>query len=107
MYSSFCLFQDVLIKKILGRGTKRWGLYYIVHFAQSSQRQGQDIWLWNYRLGHPSFIYLQHLFPTSFENVLLSSFKCKDCILIKSHWTIYPINYNKCNTPFEIIYSDL
>jgi len=52
MYSSFCLFQDVLMKEIFGRGTKRGGLYYVddldlgkVHSAQSSQRQGQDIWL--------------------------------------------------------------
>jgi hypothetical protein len=29
-----------------------------VHSAQSSQRQGQDIWLWHYQLGHPSFSYL-------------------------------------------------
>jgi hypothetical protein len=103
MYSSFCLFQDVLTKKIFGRGTKRGELYYVddldlgkVHSAQSSQRQGQDIWLWHYWLGqdiwlwhywlgHSSFSYLQHLFPTLFEKVLLSSFKCKNCILGKSH----------------------
>ena len=78
-----------------------------VHSAQSSQRQGQDIWLWHYWLGHPSFRYLQHLFPTLFEKVLLSSFKCKDCILGKSHRSNYPINYNKCNAPFEIIHFDL
>jgi len=114
MYSSFCLFQDVLTKNIFGRGTKRRGLYYVddldlgkVHSAQSSQRKRQDIWLWHYQLGHPSFNYLQHLFPISFEKVLLSSFKCKDCILDKSHQTDYPITYNKCNTPFEIIHSNL
>ena len=108
MYSSFCLFQDVLTKKIFGGG-----LYYVddldhgkVHSAKS-HRQGQDIWLWHYRLGHPSFNYLQHLFPTLFKNVLHSNFKCKDCILGKSHRTNYPISYSKCNTPFEIIHSDL
>ena len=114
MYSLYYLFQDVLTKKIFGRGTKRRGLYYVddldlrkVHSAQSSQRQGQDIWLWHYQLGHPLFSYLQHLFPTIFENVLLSSFKYKDCILSKSHRTNNPISYNKCNAPFEIIHSDL
>ena len=52
MYSSFCLFQDVLTKNIFGRGTKRRGLYYVddldlekVHSAQSSQWKRQDIWL--------------------------------------------------------------
>jgi len=65
MYSLYYLFQDVLTKKIFGHGTKRRGLYYVddldlgkVHSAQSSQRQGQDIWLWHYQLGHPSFSYL-------------------------------------------------
>ena len=108
------LFQDVLTKKIVGRAAKIRGLYYVddldlgkVYFAQSSQRQGQDIWLWHYRLGHSSFSYLQHLFPSLFENILLSSFKCKDCILGKSHQTNYSISHNKCNVPFEIIHSDL
>jgi hypothetical protein len=78
-----------------------------VHSTQSSQRQGQDIWLWHYRLGHSSFSYLQHLFPTLFENVLLSSFKCKDYIMGKSYRTNYPISYNKCNAPFEIIHFEL
>jgi hypothetical protein len=52
MYSSFCLFQDVLTKNIFGRGTKRRGLYYVddldlekVHSAQSSKWKRQDIWL--------------------------------------------------------------
>lgn len=78
-----------------------------VYCAQSSQRQEQDIWLWHYRLEHLSFNYLQHLFPFLFENVLLSSFKCKVCILGKSHRTNYPISHNKYNAPFEIIHSDL
>jgi len=59
------LFQDVLTKKIFGRAAKIRGLYYVddldlgkVYFAQSSQRQGQDIWLWHCRLRHPSFSYL-------------------------------------------------
>ena len=113
MYSSFCLFQDVLTKKIFGRGIKRGGLYYVddldlgmVHSAKS-HRQGQDIWLWHYWLGHSSFSYLQHLFPALFKNVLHSEFKCKDCILGKSYRTNYPISYNKCNTPFEIIHSNV
>ena len=55
MYQFFCLFQDVLTKKIFGRSTKRGGLYYVddldlgkVNSAQSLQRQRQDIWLWHF-----------------------------------------------------------
>ena len=34
MYSTFFLLQDVLNKKIIGRGTKRGGLYYLDNFSK-------------------------------------------------------------------------
>ena len=78
-----------------------------VNYTQSSQRQWQDIWLWHYQLGHPSSNYLQHLFQSLFKNLVLSSLKCKNYILGKSHRTTYPISYNKCDALFEIIHSNL
>ncbi|KAG6788370.1 hypothetical protein POTOM_004435 [Populus tomentosa] len=33
MYPQFCLFQDILTKEIIGRGTKREGLYYMDDFS--------------------------------------------------------------------------
>lgn len=33
MYPHFCLFQDILTKEIIGRGTKRKGLYYMDDFC--------------------------------------------------------------------------
>ena len=33
MYSTFCLLQDILTKEIIGRGTKRVGLYYVGDFS--------------------------------------------------------------------------
>ena len=33
MYSTFCLLQDILTKEIIGRGTKRGGLYYVDDFS--------------------------------------------------------------------------
>ncbi|WJZ88913.1 hypothetical protein VitviT2T_008174 [Vitis vinifera] len=33
MYSTFCLLQDILTKEIIGRGTKRGGLYYVDAFS--------------------------------------------------------------------------
>ena len=52
MYPTFCLLQDILTKEIIGRGTKKGGLYYIddfsfgqahhMHHASIKKRQ---IWL--------------------------------------------------------------
>ncbi|GAV90875.1 gag_pre-integrs domain-containing protein, partial [Cephalotus follicularis] len=65
IYPTFCLFQDILTKEIIGRGTKRGGLYYLDDFttgcANHTQHvfndKEQQIWLWHRRLGHPSFSY--------------------------------------------------
>ena len=72
MYPTFCILQDILTKEIIGRGTKRRGLYYMedvsighVHQIQSDVRERQ-IWLWHRRLGHPNFGYLKHLRPDFF-----------------------------------------
>lgn len=116
MFSTFCLLQDIRIQAIIGHGTKRKGLYYIddvasghVHHIQSRNGNKQKkIWLWHHRLGHASFGYLKKLFPSLFEDIPDSSFKCNVCILAKSHRTSYPINLNKKTTkPFELIHSDV
>ncbi|GAV91852.1 gag_pre-integrs domain-containing protein [Cephalotus follicularis] len=70
IYQTFCLFQDILTKEIIGRGTKRGGLYYLDDFTTGNVNptqhvfndKEQQIWLWYRRLGHPSFSYLKHLF---------------------------------------------
>ncbi|CAL8167789.1 unnamed protein product [Prunus armeniaca] len=65
---------DIHTMEILGRGTKRGGLYYVDDFSpcvansvthpfDSKQKQ---IWLWHGRLGHPSFSYMKHLIPDLF-----------------------------------------
>jgi hypothetical protein len=77
IYSTFCLLQDILTKEIIGRGTKRGGLYYVddikqghVFHIQSDGRE-RKIWLWHQRLGHPNFGYLKHLLPDLFSNMAL------------------------------------
>lgn len=115
IYSDFCLLQDILTKEIIGRGTKRGGLYYMEdfslgrahHVASSLGSKVQQIWLWHRRLGHPSFGYLQHLLPDLFSNVEISDFKCDTCILAKSHRATYPLSINKSDTPFALIHSDV
>lgn len=91
MYPHFCLFQDILTKKIIGRGTKREGLYYIDEFSigkinmvkNSTTAQEKQIRLWHARLGHPSFGYMRQLFPDLFSSQKHLDLKCDTCIFCK------------------------
>ncbi|VVA38991.1 PREDICTED: Retrovirus-related Pol poly from transposon TNT, partial [Prunus dulcis] len=75
---------DILTKEIIGRGTKRGGLYYVDDFSMGransvkhpSDDKHQQIWLWHRRLGHPSFGYMRHLLPELFSVFKDSDFKC-------------------------------
>ena len=117
MFPTFCLLQDIRTQAIIGRGTKRKGLYYVddvasghVHQVQSRNvHDYKNIWLWHHQLGHASFGYLQKLFPSLFNDISdpSSSLKCNVCILAKSHRTSYPLSLNKSTKPFELIHSDV
>ena len=115
MFPMFCLLQDIRTQAIIGRDTKRKGLYYVDNVASGHVHQVQshngnnhkNIWLWHRRLGHASYGYLKKLFPSLFDDILdpSSSLKCNVCILAKSHQTSYPVNLNKRTKPFELIHS--
>ena len=74
-WPSFCVFQDILTRKILGYGVRRGKLYYLElpenrgsKISQANQTSSKDkaratIWLWHRRLGHLSFGYLKKLQP--------------------------------------------
>ncbi|KAJ8638947.1 hypothetical protein MRB53_015641 [Persea americana] len=61
MYPTFCFLQDILTKEIIGRGTKKGGLYYMDDFNSGKANQvrhtisdkERQIWLLHNRLGHP------------------------------------------------------
>ncbi|KAK8951274.1 hypothetical protein KSP39_PZI003194 [Platanthera zijinensis] len=115
IYSTFCLFQDILSKEIIGRGTRRGGLYYLDDFSpgkanymhHQTSNQERQIWLWHRRLGHPSFSYLRHLLPNLFSHVRHVDFNCDTCIKAKSQRASYSASLNKTNTPFALIHSDM
>ena len=52
----------------------------------------QQIWLWHHWLGHPSFNYMKHLFPTLFTTLSPIDFHCEACILAKNHRVNFPIS---------------
>ncbi|CAL8989639.1 unnamed protein product [Prunus brigantina] len=114
IYPLFCLLQDIRTQEIIGRGTKRGGLYYVDDVCtgkaliahDSAADKKKQIWLWHWRLGHASFGYLKHLFPALFLDLDISSLQCETCILAKSHRVSYPISFNKNDKPFALIHSD-
>ncbi|KAL6311416.1 hypothetical protein AAG906_035499 [Vitis piasezkii] len=67
MYSIFCLLQDILTKEIIGRGTKRGGLYYIDDFS-SEEQITCTTWLTYFNshgiLHETSFVHLLNRMPT-------------------------------------------
>jgi uncharacterized membrane protein len=67
MFSDFCLFKDILTKKIIGRGIRRERLYHLEELKiensylvkNGSTKLENIVWLWHKRLGHPSFGYMK------------------------------------------------
>lgn len=115
IYPDVCFLQDILTQKIIGRGIEKGGLYYMEDLnvgracqtTHQSKLTEEQIWLWHRRLGHPSFGYLKHVFPSLFSDISGLELKCETCILAKSHRTTYPLSLNKSTAPFTLIHSDV
>ncbi|CAL2226645.1 unnamed protein product [Prunus armeniaca] len=110
---------DLKTHEKIGHGKRIWELYYlqlpiaavrgcVANKVQSgSIKDMQQLWLWHRRLGHSSFGYLKHLFPSLFSLCDESSFKCKTCVMAKSHRTVFPLSNNKAALPFALAHSDV
>jgi GAG-pre-integrase domain/Integrase core domain len=115
MYPQFCIFQDLLTKEVIGRGTKRGRLYHLddmvtgkAHLSTgSSLNRKSHIWMWHKRLGHPSFGYLRKLYPSLFSGYEHETFSCVACIKAKSHRVHFSNSLNKRTNPFDLIHSDV
>ena len=118
-YPTYCYFQDIQTQKIIGRGKIIWGFYILTmkdtvvsgsnnHQVLSAKVDDRhQIWLWHRRLGHPSFSYMKHLFPSLFHTCSDLEFKCKTCILAKSHRASFSVSDSKAILPFDLIHSDV
>ena len=65
------------------------------------------IMLWHFRLWHPNFQYLKHLFPKLFITKDSSLFHCEICELAKHHHAFFPSQPYKASKLFSIIHSDV
>jgi len=90
MFPTFCLFQDILTKEIIGHGAESGGLYYVDEVAKkrhamlAHEKVTRQLWLWHRCLGHHSFGYLKILFRSLFTSNT-EPIKCETCIRANNH----------------------
>lgn len=106
-FSGYCLFQDRVTKKIIGRGYESGGLYLFDH--QVSQAVACPVvpspFEVHCRLGHPSLFVLKKLYP---EFRSLSSLNCDSCQFAKFHrLSSSPRVDKRAIAPFELVHSDI
>ena len=114
---SHCVFQDLSSGKTIGSAKDRESLYYFdktnvlrqssIVCSSTSYPKDSELLLWHKRMGHPSFQYLKHLFPSLCSNKTLLDFQCEVCELVKHHRASFPKYKYKPFIPFTLIHSDL
>jgi hypothetical protein len=107
-FPSYCVFQDLKTKRMIGGGFEKDGLYYFRPFhtsIPSALRSSVSPYQWHCRLGHPSFLNLKKLVPSLSD---FSSFNCETCELSKHHRATFKLrNDEPCLHPFELVHSDV
>lgn len=109
-FFALCLFQDLMMGKIIGRGCESGGLYVLETTIQKMPNpkvpklvacsSTMSPLVLHYRLGHPSLPILKKLFP-HFQK--LSHLNCESCQFAKHHCSSYVPRVNKqVASPFEL-----
>ena len=119
-FHSHCEFQDTASGKMIGNARECGGLYILDEESNSSKidqensclkttlvNKDNEIYLWHFRLGHPSFFYMKQLFPKLFKNKNPSNFQCEICALAKHHRASYSHRLYRPSKPFSLIHTDL
>ena len=73
----------------------------------SSSSVKDEIMMWHLRLGHLSFPYLKHLFPSLFQGVSIKEFQCDICCFSKKTRNPYASKPYRASKPFYLIHSDV
>jgi transposase InsO family protein len=104
---------------MIGSGSLKDGLYHLDSQPDTQGRLTQayhtvrtddpvaKIWLWHQRLGHPSFLILQRLFPSLFLHNNVSKFQCEICELSKHHRVSFYPSINKSDALFVLVHTDV
>jgi hypothetical protein len=98
--------------KMIGSGSLKDGLYYLDSQPNTQGRlihayhtfwaddSAARIWLWHQRLGHSSFLILQHIFPALLLHNNVSKFQRETCELSKNQRVSFSPSNNKSDAPF-------
>jgi hypothetical protein len=118
-YSYYCFFQDLATGKMIGSGSLKDALYYLdtqpdthgwliqAYHTVRAEDSAARIWLWHQRLGHPSFLISQRMFPALFLHNNISKFQCATCELSKHHRLSFSPSINKSDAPFVLVHTDV
>ena len=117
-FSSYCVFQDRIMRRMIGHAREWVGFYFLEtssgsgdilprsHLSTFSPNKYQ-IWLHHFRLGHPPFSLLNKMFPSSFTHLDVNNFHCGTCELAKHHRVSFLMSNKKSSTPFALIHTDI
>ena len=61
----------------------------------------------HFRLGHPNFQYMEHLFPHLFSKIDVSILACDICIWAKQHEVSFPSQPYKPIHPFALVHGNV
>ena len=106
-FPDFCLFQDLMTKQIICRGSEFEGLYILDHVVLGFVDCSGVIapFEMHYRLGHPSPPLLKKLCP-QFSSLSSLDYEC--CQFAKHHRLPSSLRVNKgASAPFELVHLDV
>ncbi|XP_038877849.1 embryogenesis-associated protein EMB8 isoform X4 [Benincasa hispida] len=110
--------KDLSSRTTIGTARHDGGLYFLTDdvFSRNDYRTSlvslkfstseNNYLLWHYRLGHPNFQYMKHLFSHLFRNINVSSLKCEVCIRAKQSRVSFHSQPYKPSKPFNLVHSD-
>jgi len=106
-FPDYCLFQDLMTNKTIGKGHESGGLYILdtqvpKPIACSTALSPFDV---HCRLGHPSLPLLKQLYR-QFSSI--STLDCESCQFAKHHRVFSGLRVNKwVSSSFELVHSDI
>ena len=107
---------------MIGHAKEKNGLYYLdtssgnvgngnqlplSFLFESSSSNKDQIWLYHFRLGHPSFNVLKVMFPLLFKNIDVDTFHCDVREFAKHRCVSFPLSSKRSSFPFALIHSDI